>query len=174
VDLRARGFLQLQYAIGRLAVFLMAPFVYLCVRLCGYGIRDLKKIRRECARLFENHRGPWIICPNHLTNIDSVILAYALAPMYAYMLNFRLLPWNLPERSGRNEARHGEVYLSITPPPALINFSRGRPLTDGQNQCGKSYLWRGPLREQRRRWQDLMRLPARRPSGNLHQNTKVR
>ncbi|MDP2268470.1 MAG: lysophospholipid acyltransferase family protein [Deltaproteobacteria bacterium] len=100
----ARGFLHLQYAIGRLAVFLMAPFVYLCVRLCGYRVRDLKKIRRECAVLFENHRGPWIICPNHLTNIDSAIVAYAIAPMHAYMMNFRLLPWNLPERA--NFQRH--------------------------------------------------------------------
>jgi hypothetical protein len=99
VDLGAKVLLHLQYAIGRLAVFLMAPFVYLCVRLCGYRIRDLQKIRSEYAQLFKDHRGPWIICPNHLTNIDSVILAYALAPMHAYMLNFRLLPWNLPERA---------------------------------------------------------------------------
>ncbi len=99
MGLSARSFLHLQYAIGRLAVFFMAPFVYLCVRLCGYRVRDLNKIRRACALLFKNHRGPWIICPNHLTNIDSVILAYAIAPMHAYMLNFRLLPWNLPERA---------------------------------------------------------------------------
>ncbi|MCG6535586.1 MAG: 1-acyl-sn-glycerol-3-phosphate acyltransferase [Syntrophales bacterium LBB04] len=98
MSLGVRGFLHLQYALGRLAVFFTAPFVYLCVRLCGYRVRDLQKIRRDIALLFENHPGPWIICPNHLTNIDSVILAYAIAPMHAYMLNFRLLAWNLPER----------------------------------------------------------------------------
>lgn len=108
-----RGLLHVQYAIGRLAVFLMAPFVYLCVRLCGYRVRDVKKIRRECALLFENHRGSWLICPNHLTNIDSVILAYAIAPMHAYMLNFRLLPWNLPERANfqRNFFSTAMCYL---------------------------------------------------------------
>ncbi len=94
-----RGYLHLQYALGRLAVLLTAPVVYLCVRLFGYRIRDLKKIRRQCALLFRNHTGPWIICANHLTNIDSVILAYVIAPMHTYMFNFRLLPWNLPERA---------------------------------------------------------------------------
>ena len=89
----------LQYFLGRLAVFALAPIVYLGVRLFGYRIRDLKKIRRECGLLFSNHKGPWIICANHLTNIDSVILAYAIAPMHRYMMHFRLLPWNLPERA---------------------------------------------------------------------------
>lgn len=110
----AKVFLQVQYAIGRLAVFFLAPLVYLCVRLYGYRVRDLKKVRRECALLFKNHRGPWIICPNHLTNIDSVILAYALAPMHTYMLNFRLLPWNLPERANfqRNFVSTSLCYLT--------------------------------------------------------------
>ena len=99
MGLSSRAFLQLQYAIGRLAVFFLAPLVYLGVRLYGYRVRNLKRIRREWAQLAKKHRGPWIICPNHLTNIDSVVLAYALAPMHTYMLNFRLLPWNLPERA---------------------------------------------------------------------------
>jgi 1-acyl-sn-glycerol-3-phosphate acyltransferase len=93
----AKVFLHIQYALGRLAVLFMAPLVYLGVRLCGYRVRDLKKVRRECAQLFKSHPGPWIICPNHLTNVDSIFLAYAIAPMHTYMLNFRLLPWNLPE-----------------------------------------------------------------------------
>lgn len=98
MGLSAKVLLHVQYAMGRLAVFFMAPLVYLFVRLCGYRVRDVKQIRRECVQLFKNHRGPWIICPNHLTNIDSVILAYAIAPMHTYILNFRLVPWNLPER----------------------------------------------------------------------------
>ncbi len=91
--------LYLQYALGRLAVFIVAPFIYLCVRMFGYRIRNLKKIRRECDLLFQSHHGSWIICANHLTNIDSVILAYAIAPMHRYMTQFNMLPWNLPERA---------------------------------------------------------------------------
>jgi hypothetical protein len=99
VGVSAKILLHIQYALGRLAVLFMAPLVYLGVRLCGYRVRNLKNVRRTCAQLFKNHRGPWIICPNHLTNIDSIILAYAIAPMHTYLLNFRLLPWNLPERA---------------------------------------------------------------------------
>lgn len=92
-------YLQLQYCLGRVAILFLAPLVYLLVRLFGYRVRDLKAIRRECARLFKEHRGPWIICSNHLTNIDSVILEYAMAHMFTYVRNFQLLPWNLPERA---------------------------------------------------------------------------
>lgn len=99
MDEKERFYLNLQYILGRLAVFVMAPFVYLCVRLFGYRVRDMKKIRRECEALFKSHPGPWIVCANHLTNIDSVILTYAIAPMHRYMVQFRLLPWNLPERT---------------------------------------------------------------------------
>ncbi len=99
MGLSEKGSLHLQYVIGRLAVFLTAPFVYLCVRLFGYRVRNLKKVRRECALLFKDHPGPWVICANHLTNIDSVILSYAIAPITTYMFNFRVLPWNLPERA---------------------------------------------------------------------------
>ena len=99
MDEKEKFYLNLQYRLGRLAVFVLAPFVYICVRLFGYRVRDIKRIRRECHALFKNHPGPWIVCANHLTNIDSVILTYAIAPMYRYMLQFRLLPWNLPERT---------------------------------------------------------------------------
>ena len=120
--LGAKVFLQVQCAMGRLAVFFLAPLVYLFVRLYGYRVRDVKKIRRECARFFKSHPGPWLICPNHLTNIDSVILAYAIAPMHTYMLNFRLLPWNLPERANfqRNFVSTTLCYLT-----KCIPVSRG-------------------------------------------------
>lgn len=96
---RDKILLSCQYLLGQIAVFVLAPFVYLAVRLLGYRVRDLRRIRQECGRHFAAHKGPWIICANHLTNIDSVILAYAIAPMYRYMFHFRLLPWNLPERA---------------------------------------------------------------------------
>jgi hypothetical protein len=94
-----KRYLYLQYALGRLAVFIVAPLIYLCVRLFGYRVRDLQRIRKECEILFKQHDNPWIICANHLTNIDSVLLAYAIAPMHRHMMQFNLLPWNLPERT---------------------------------------------------------------------------
>ncbi|MBW2558134.1 MAG: 1-acyl-sn-glycerol-3-phosphate acyltransferase [Deltaproteobacteria bacterium] len=59
--------------------------------------------------MFKQHRGPWIVCPNHLTMIDSVILAYAMAPLHGYMLKYRILPWNLPERANFQS----NIFLSV-------------------------------------------------------------
>ena len=119
---KERLYLQLQYGLGRLAVVFVAPFVYLLVRLFGYRVREVKRIRRECARLFKEHRGPWIICANHLTNIDSVILEYAMAPMSTYMINFQRLPWNLPERANFQRSLFSTFMCYVT---KCIPVSRG-------------------------------------------------
>lgn len=90
--------LRLQYRLGGLAVFFTGFLTLLCLRFLGYRIRNIRRIREQCRREFREHRGPWLICANHLTMIDSVILAYGLQSMFRYMLDFRLLPWNLPEQ----------------------------------------------------------------------------
>ncbi len=95
---RDRFFLWLQYLLGYAAAFITSSLVFLAVRLKGYRIRDLKRIRAEAARLHREHEGPWLICPNHLTMIDSVLISYGLASLGGHILRFRRVPWNLPER----------------------------------------------------------------------------
>jgi 1-acyl-sn-glycerol-3-phosphate acyltransferase len=101
--------LRLQYRLGRLAVIFTGLISLLAVRLLGYRIRNIREVRKKCLREFREHRGPWIICANHLTMIDSVILAYGLQSLFRYMLEFRLLPWNLPEQ--RNFQRN--IFLAM-------------------------------------------------------------
>lgn len=95
---RDRFLLGLQYLLGRLAVVTTGPLIFLAVRLRGYRIRDLERIRSEVDRLQKEHEGPWIICPNHLTMIDSVLISIGMASLSAHMLRFKRVPWNLPER----------------------------------------------------------------------------
>ncbi len=95
---RDRFLLGLQYFLGRLAVVITGPLIFLAVRLRGYRIRDLERIRSEVGRLQREHEGPWIICPNHLTMIDSVLISIGMASLSAHMLRFKRVPWNLPER----------------------------------------------------------------------------
>lgn len=99
MDRMAKFFLHLQNILGRLTVFVIGPLVILTLKLMRYRVKDLGTVRKEVRKLFEKHRGSWIICPNHLTMIDSVILAYAMVPVYRYILRYRLLPWNLPEQT---------------------------------------------------------------------------
>jgi len=101
--------LRLQYLSGRMAVIIVVPLIVLLIKMLGYRVDDLKKVRDEINALFKAHPGPWIICANHLTLIDSVILAYAMFPAGRYMLDYRLLPWNLPEK--RNFQRNPVVGL---------------------------------------------------------------
>lgn len=94
--------LWLQHLLGRVTVFITAPLIICAIRLAGYRIRDLHNIRREIARTVRQHNGPWLICANHLTLIDSFILAYAMFPVYRYMLQYSLIPWNVPEQANFN------------------------------------------------------------------------
>ena len=98
MEKRDRLFLVLQYVLGHLAVVLTAPLIFLAIRLRRYRIRDLKRLRSEVARLHKEHEGPWLICPNHLTMIDSVLISYGMASLGSHILRFRRVPWNLPER----------------------------------------------------------------------------
>jgi 1-acyl-sn-glycerol-3-phosphate acyltransferase len=91
--------LHLQDILGRLTVVVIGPLMIIALKLMRYRVNDLGAVRKKVRKLFETHRGPWIICPNHLTMIDSVILAYAMVPLYRYILRYRLLPWNLPEQT---------------------------------------------------------------------------
>ena len=101
--------LYLQYLMGRLFVVIVGPLMFVAVRLMGYRVRELSEMRKTARDLFKQHKGPWIICPNHLTMIDSVIVAYAIAPLYLYMLQYRLLPWNLPEQANFQS----NIFLTI-------------------------------------------------------------
>ncbi|MDZ4165650.1 MAG: hypothetical protein U1C55_11045, partial [Smithellaceae bacterium] len=89
---------QLQHIMGYLAAPLLAPLYFLFLRVMGYRLRDLFRTRDACRRLFREHKGPWIVCANHLTMIDSLLLIYAMASLPGHLIHYRRLPWNLPER----------------------------------------------------------------------------
>ncbi|MBP7766375.1 MAG: 1-acyl-sn-glycerol-3-phosphate acyltransferase [Syntrophaceae bacterium] len=98
MDTRSRIRLLVQNFLGRLAIVLIAPFYFIVARALHYRIRNLRDIRRQCAAAFAAHRGPWLICANHLTMIDSFILSYAAFSFGRHFTAYKKLPWNLPER----------------------------------------------------------------------------
>ena len=112
----------LQWLLCRLAIFIIGPLYYLAFILMGYKARDLRQVRKECLLHFRKHSGPWLICPNHLTMIDSAILSMVMLPLYRYLIQYRLLPWNLPESANfqRNLFLVVMCYLS-----KCIPVSRG-------------------------------------------------
>lgn len=63
-----------------------------------YRIRDLDTIRRKYREIIRNNNKPLLICANHLTLIDSLLVCWALAAPSWYLFNFSALPWHVPER----------------------------------------------------------------------------
>ena len=95
---REHFLLRLQYLLGRLAVIVTGPLLFLFVRLMGWRIRDLQRVRDEVAYRLWTHEGPWLVCANHLTMVDSILISYGLASLGGHVVQFRRVPWNLPER----------------------------------------------------------------------------
>ena len=84
---------------GRLLSPLWAPVAILAMRFgMGYRIQDLAAAREKFANIQRESRAPLLICANHLTMIDSFLVAWALAPTWRYVLHYDALPWNVPER----------------------------------------------------------------------------
>jgi len=96
-----------------------APFtmalIWFVVRVqYRWRVVDQRRIRRQFREEIRKADGPVMVCANHLTMVDSALIAWALAPSWWYMLHFRKVPWNVPERKNfahKLVARVG-VYLA--------------------------------------------------------------
>ena len=96
----ARRRLVLQREISRLLSPLAIPLIGIALRwVLGYRIEGLRNFRREYRKICLERNGPVLICANHLTMIDSFVIAWALGSPWWYFRHFRTLPWNVPERS---------------------------------------------------------------------------
>ena len=56
-------------------------------------------MQREYRRIRAESDAPLLICANHLTMIDSFLIARALSPSWRYVVDFDSLPWNTPEET---------------------------------------------------------------------------
>ncbi|MBS1986085.1 MAG: 1-acyl-sn-glycerol-3-phosphate acyltransferase [Bdellovibrionales bacterium] len=83
---------------------LFLPFGGVLLQIFHY-ILGIRVVDREHHRKFylelTRDRTPLIICANHLTYIDSVVLIYAFARTWDYFTKFRILSWNLPAANYR-------------------------------------------------------------------------
>jgi hypothetical protein len=97
---RARLSLALQRTTGHVLAVLWVPFAAFLLRVVlGYRVRDARDLRRRYRQLLREADSPVLICANHLTMIDSALVAWALGGSWWYVRNYRWMPWNLPERA---------------------------------------------------------------------------
>ncbi len=95
----------------------------------GYQIRDQVHLRREYRRILDSNDAPLMICPNHLTMVDSAIIAWALGSPGWYLRNFHALPWNVPERTNFS---HGIALRVLSYLFKCIPIQRGGPRKEVQ------------------------------------------
>jgi hypothetical protein len=96
---RDRLALAVQRAVGRLLSPVWVPATIVLMRFgLGWRIMDAARTRREYRDLWRSHDGPLLVCANHLTLIDSAIIAWALGSWAWFLARYASLPWNVPER----------------------------------------------------------------------------
>lgn len=89
-----------QREVTRLLSPLAFPLVLLALRFgLGYRIEGHRALRRSYRRVCSEIDGPMMICANHLTMIDSFVIAWAIGSPWWYLTHFRTLPWNVPEQA---------------------------------------------------------------------------
>jgi 1-acyl-sn-glycerol-3-phosphate acyltransferase len=77
----------------------------------GWRLEGARELRRLYRGLRSGTPGGLLVCANHLTMVDSFVVAWALAPAWWYVLHFASVPWNTPERE--NFARTWPMRLLI-------------------------------------------------------------
>jgi len=97
--------LRVQEAVAQALILLTYHSLEAWMRRRGYRIPGLRRVRREFAAQMGRGPGPWLICANHLTLVDSLVIQWALAPGWRLFLRRRLFVWNLPDKQNISRTR---------------------------------------------------------------------
>ncbi len=121
--LRDRAALLLQREVGRLLAPLWIPIAVAVMRCwMGWRIEGTREARERFRRLRRGSPGGVLVCANHLTMVDSFVIAWALAPTWWYVLHYASVPWNTPER---------ENFARTWPMRALVYVMKCIPVRRG-------------------------------------------
>lgn len=90
--------LETQRRVGRFFAPVLVP---VCVGIMRWILRwevaEIAAARRVYKKLRQSD-APLLICANHLTMFDSVVIGWALASPWWYVLNYSSFAWNTPAR----------------------------------------------------------------------------
>ncbi len=124
---RDRIALGVQRAVGWLLAPVWVPAVVVIMRFrFGWRLTGAAAVRREYRALWEAGEGPVLVCANHLTLVDSALVAWALGSPAWYLTHHAALPWNVPER--RN-------FAESLPSRLLVYLMKCVPVTRGGDRA---------------------------------------
>mgnify|MGYP003702189015 CR=1 FL=1 len=112
---RTRLALWVQREVGRVTSVFWIPAGAFALRyVMGYRIKNATRLRKKFRRLMAESDEPILICANHLTMVDSMLVAWALGGTWWYFFNFRRMPWNLPEYRNFASLWFGRAAVWVT------------------------------------------------------------
>lgn len=121
--LRDRAVLLLQREVGRLLAPIWIPVAVAIMRFgMGWRIEGTQEARERFRKLRSGSKGGLLLCANHLTMVDSFVIAWALAPAWWYLLHYGSVAWNTPER---------ENFARTWPMRALVYVMKCIPVRRG-------------------------------------------
>jgi 1-acyl-sn-glycerol-3-phosphate acyltransferase len=90
------------------------PLVVVVMRFgMGWRIEGVGAVRRQYRALIEAGEGPILVCANHLTLVDSALVAWALGSPAWYVAHYAALPWNVPERRNFTQSLRSRVLVYL-------------------------------------------------------------
>jgi len=106
--------LGVQRAVGRALAPIWVPAVVVVMRWgLGWRLEGAEAVRREYRALWSDGEGPVLVCANHLTLVDSALVAWALGSPAWYLARYAALPWNVPERRNFAESLRSRVLVYL-------------------------------------------------------------
>ena len=100
-----------------------------CMRFgFGWSLHGADEARARYRSLHADRR-PLLVCANHLTMVDSALIAWALGSPLWYLRHFAAVPWNTPER--RN-------FASSPVQRALVWLMKCVPIERGGDRAARS------------------------------------
>jgi hypothetical protein len=121
-----------RHARQRVVSMITAPiwlaFTVLAIRLYfRYRIADIDAVRAQYRRIRAQSDAPMLICANHLTLVDSFLVAWALGSGNYWLRHPDELPWNTPESTNFGKTRISRILIFVM---KCISITRGGPRED--------------------------------------------
>ena len=89
--------LSLQRIVSYFLLIFLYPFFYIIFfSIYRYRIIEIKSIRKEFKKICSEINGPMLICSNHLTFIDPIIIIWAFGSFWYYLFHYNRFTWNFP------------------------------------------------------------------------------
>jgi hypothetical protein len=103
-----------QRVVSTLLGFVWIPSSVFALRIYfRYRIANVASVRAKYREIRALSDAPLIICANHLTLIDSMLVAWALGSGTYWLRNPKEVPWNTPETTnfGRTWVSRAVIYI---------------------------------------------------------------